>query len=299
MNASQVLETSNDKQPGASRPIQNVAAILSIAVALAWFALPRLIQIDRPLTVGSEQYNPRLNWINSLDNADRALPAFVKNSGQPQKDIADGIQAMLEQRFAHGFSRFHLRDNWIAYTLGRVFERISGSDNGTSSLPVIDAPVLPDDILKYRRAMCSQQMMVFEALLARHKIDYARVSFMKAPSHDAVAARVDGVWRFYDSDMEPKISGVPLATVRQGDILPAMYPVTQDGINLGAHFRDLARSGDIRVRDVNRYPASRGAFFQLATGVLSRWGWVLPLLLAVLLFRSGKRDRVPDQPPVL
>ncbi len=264
--------------------------VVSFGVALAWFALPRLIQIDRPLAVGHEHYDPRLKWIDSVEKADRALPAFVENKGRQQKDIADGIQRMLEARFAHGFSRFRISENWIAYTLGRAFERISGSDDGKSFLPVVDTPVRPDDILKYRRAMCTQQMLVFQALLARHNIDYARVSFMKTPSHDAVAARVDGVWRFYDPDMEPKMTGVPLAEVRQGDILPVIYPMSQDGVNMGVHFRDLARSGDILVRDVNRYPASRGAFFQQVTGMLSRWGWALPLGLALWLYRSRRRS---------
>jgi hypothetical protein len=50
---------------------------------------------------------------------------------------------------------------------------------------------------------------------------------------------------------------------------------------MGEHLRQLAYDHQIIVRDVNRYPASRGAF-------VSRWRWTVPLAFgAWLIWRSN------------
>jgi hypothetical protein len=133
------------------------------------------------------------------------------------------------------------------------------------------SPVLPDDILNYRRAACSQQAIVFQAIVAKLGVDYASVAF-NAPGrgHFAAAAKVDGQWLYYDANQEVSRSRIPLSEVLSGEATEALYP----GEN-GRIWRSAAEAGNVRVRDINQHPAPRAALFHNLTGVLSSFGWAL------------------------
>jgi hypothetical protein len=233
----------------------------------------------------AESWRPELARVRSIDEAMSLIPAYVVHEqGSREARVAKAVNRFVQERFFHGASEFTYRQNWLGWFAGA----------GWLNLRV---PVIPDDILKHRRAICSQQAIVFMELLRRHGLHYASVliSWPDANGgpigHFAVAARVDGRWLYFDPDQEARQAGVPMARVMDGSALPMLYG---DKPALLAGLRQAAALGQIRLAYVDAYPAPRGGLFQWATKWLSAWGWLFFGLLA-LPFLVPERRR-PLQP---
>jgi hypothetical protein len=152
-------------------------------------------------------------------------------------------------------------------------------------------PVLPDDILKFRRGACSQQAIVFMALLKRFGIHYGAVTF-KNPGHFVAAARIDGRWLYYDPDQEPSQDGLPVAEILRGEHLAQIYPGW-----LGAALREAALRGDARLQLVDTFPAPRQALFERGTIWLSTFGALLLCLLLLCWKLWEQRTSAAIHPP--
>lgn len=204
-----------------------------------------------------DEYIPALGRIRTLDDAAAAVPAFEDpNESSRQKRIADAIDRLLRARFFHGYSELRPDQDWVAALAGHLWFDLQ-------------VPVLPDDILKFRRAACSQQAIVFMALLKRYGIEYGAVTFPD-PGHFAAAAKIDGQWLYYDSDGEPVRDGFPVAQVLKGKYLTEIYPG-----DFGRGLHAAALRGTARLQHVDRNPAPRGALFEQATTWFSRFGWLI------------------------
>jgi hypothetical protein len=231
-----------------------------------------------------EDWRPDLARIRSIDAAMAVLPAYVaRESGSREARIAAGIDRFVRDRFFHGPSFIDWRENWLA-ALGGFF---------WSNLQV---PVLPDDIMRHRRAICSQQAIVFMELLRRNGIHAGAVlaswpsSDPGASGHFAVAARIDGRWIYFDPDQEPPVPAVPVERVIDGSALQRLY-AGKPGLLAG--LRHAAEHRSIRLAHVDRFPAPRGGLFQAVTKWLSAYGWLLLGLAALLLLGPGFPSRRP------
>ncbi|HEY0413442.1 MAG TPA: transglutaminase-like domain-containing protein [Allosphingosinicella sp.] len=229
-----------------------------------------------------ERWRPELAGVRTVDEAMRILPDYAaRERGSPQARTAAAIDRFVRERFFHGGSEFTYAQNWLAYLAGALWIDLR-------------IPVIPDDILQHRRAICSQQAIVFMELLKRHGIAYASVLIAwpsdpaGASGHFAVAARVDGRWLYFDPDQEVPQPGVPIERVMDGSALPALYG---DKPRLLADMRAAAARGQIRLAHVNAFPAPRGGLFQLLTKWLSAYGWLLFGLAGILMASRGGRSR--------
>jgi hypothetical protein len=167
--------------------------------------------------------------------------------------------------------------------------------------------VEPDQILRHRYALCSQQSIVFQALLKRYGIEYASI-LMSWPSpdplgqgHFAVGARIDGQWRYFDTDIEARVSGVPVSEVIDGSAIARLYP---DRPSLVANIRDAAAHGRISMAHVDQFPAAHAALFQETTRWFSAYGWILLgalglLCLAPSFLRRRQRPQARFDTPAL
>jgi hypothetical protein len=99
------------------------------------------------------------------------------------------IASIIRKRFYHGYSRYSFSENALAYTGGLVWSHLS-------------AVVIPDDILKYPMAACSQQAIVLMDVFKKRNIRYRKVAFT---NHFTLEAYIDGSWRFFDPNGEPHI----------------------------------------------------------------------------------------------
>jgi hypothetical protein len=188
--------------------------------------------------------------------------------------LAAATDEFVRRRFFHDFSKLRVRDDWLAYLAGFVWGNLR-------------VPVLPDDILRYPQAACSQQSIVFQAIARRLGLD---VGSVRLKDHFVAAAKIDGQWQVFDPDREISVRSYPLAALLKAD--PAVmtaYGAWGRSISLEAQ----AAHGEIRLTDVNGNPAPNGSLFQRLTHFFSHYGW---LLFAALAFaRFARPSRVFDR----
>ncbi|MGE5720825.1 MAG: hypothetical protein ACM3YM_00055, partial [Sphingomonadales bacterium] len=263
---------------GARSEMLGVVRLTSGALAVLFAAITFLVSIipcphNAPSPRG-EIFSPELVRIDSVDKAEIWVRARLDGRHASDAQIADAITLFAERRFYHGLSRFRVCDDWIANLAGMAWVDLS-------------SPVMPDDILKYRRAICSQQTMVVQALLARFGIPFATIGIDK-PGHMMAAARINGVWAAYDSNLEPHRTGiVPFAALERGSTWKQLYagkpgvPEMGPG-DLGDQFSRAADHGLVTLTAIDQYPAARAATFQRATHFFSRYGWMVFALVFLL-----------------
>lgn len=251
--------------------------LLSLTILLA---LPNFIEksIGEPAVYNQkEKFSPSLATINSADKLERYTDnlAIQKNISTYSVDYCILVENIISQRFYHGYSRYTLRENWIA----AVCEKLSGF--GTS------CKVKADDILKNENAACSQQAVVMMEILKRKKIDYRKVGF---PHHYAMEAKIKDNWYFFDANMEPSIP--PASRSHQswngnGDLLKQFY---DPAIHTNLDYL-FGNNKSITYGAVNAIPAPRVKIFQSITSVLSKILWAFPLL--ILYSRRNKVKAYP------
>lgn len=233
-----------------------------------------------------EAFDPELARIDSVDKAEIWIRGRLAGSDPTEAMVAEEIARFMRLRFFHDLATFRFSDDWLAYLAGFVWSDLA-------------APVRPDDLMKYRRGICTQQAMVFQAILERFGIDYATVGF-DSPPHMLVGARIDGIWAIYDSDKEPhRTRLVPYTEALQGDILAELYrgkpgsPQYGFGNDVGLQWQKAVKQGHIEIKNVNTYPAPQGAAFHAFTALLSRYGWLAFTLAALAMEAAGQRRGSP------
>jgi hypothetical protein len=102
----------------------------------------------------------------------------------------NNVDMLLRNRFYHGFSAYSFKENWIAAVLGYFY----------SPNIYFQYTVLPEDIMKYPMAGCSQQGIVLQTLFRKKGINYKTIQFN---AHYAVAGKIEGRWYFFDTNIEP------------------------------------------------------------------------------------------------
>lgn len=262
------------------------AGLLAIAILLGGATLAAQAACERlAMPAISDDFTPELAAIDSVDEAVEFVNHALGPGPHSQRVIADAADDLVRKRFFHGFSEYRPCDNWLAWLVGFVWRDLRN-------------PVLPDEALRFRRGGCSQQAMVFQAIVERFGIEYGSVGFPEVEEpgsgHFVAAARVDGRWLLFDSDKEiPPAEMVPLSDVLAGgEVLERVYP------NHGPGWREAARQGRVWFRHVNSNPAPQAALFHRLTGLASSYGWalfaVLFLLVQGLAMRRARRRARAD-----
>ena len=223
-----------------------------------------------------EAFDRQLQSIASVDTA----TAYVRraNDGGGPTALTDAADEFVRRRFVHGYSFFNPRQNWLAYLAGFVWLDLR-------------SPVRPDDILQHRRAACSQQVMVFDAIARRLGLETAVVRF---DGHMTAAVKVGGEWRVYDADREIEPRSYPLARLLAGD--PAVLAIYRNAPGL-IDLPGQVAHGRVRMTDVNGNPARHASIFHEVTEALSNYGWAVFLALAAarLAYRRRSSAKRTDQ----
>jgi hypothetical protein len=104
------------------------------------------------------------------------------------------LNNVIKERFRYGQSDYSLSENWIARLSGKLF------------WPHISAIVNPDDILKRKEGLCSQQTIVFMEALKRKNINVRTVGlgYKEGPGHFLCEVMYNGEWHLHDVTLEPK-----------------------------------------------------------------------------------------------
>jgi hypothetical protein len=178
----------------------------------------------------------------------------------------DYVAEIVRKRFYHGYSYYTITDNPLASLAGKYWSNLS-------------AIVIPDDIMKHPMAACSQQSMVLMEIFKRNGTDYRKVTF---DHHFTVEANIEGQWRYFDTDIEPKFDKdrKSLAQLLATKEFDSVYSYAETNI---AEFRKSL--GTARFGRVNERPAWRAAFFH-RLGLFFISNYFLLCALALMVFTS-------------
>lgn len=250
-----------------------MAKILLSVLAILLF-LPNLFDSESqslPAYDGKERFSSQLAYINDIDKLEAHTDslAFEQNICTKSFEYCELLEGIVKDRFYHGFSKFSLKENWIAALGGKWLEE------------GLACKVQPDDIMQHSNAACSQQSIVMMAVLKRKNISYRKVGF---PHHYAMEVSIGNNWYFMDADMEPlitKTERMQHSWNHQNDILKKYYNINR--------FNDLdykfGTALTASLGPINEVPASNAKMFHSVTFVMSRILWCFPLLL--LLFNPA------------
>lgn len=255
--------------------------LVAISVLLL---LPNFFNIhleDNPQYNHKELFNPSLGYINSIPKliAVSDSVAVKNNIQQGTLSYAVAVSNTIRDRFYHGFSRYPLKQNWIA----AFSEYFCG--HGLASI------VKPNDILKYNYGGCSQQSIVLMEVMKKKNIDYRSVGF---PHHFATELKIKGQWYYFDPNMEPNISDSDRLESKwngYADSLKKYYDTTRFP-NLNFIFGKNQKVAFGKTNDVN---APNANIFHTATRYLSKTLWLFPLI--IVFYRNKKQSpnlKVPN-----
>ena len=232
----------------------------------------------------SEAYDPSLERLNSLGK----LTAFCDSLYNEKKQTESGVHfeqqftdiamTAVRERFYHGYSMYGFSNNFMAMILSKV--SVSG----------LSAIVIPDDILKYPYAACSQQSIVLMEMLRKKGLSTRKVGFTgKKYGHFCFEVYYNGSWHFCDPDMEP--STAVLNAYNRPDI---QFLAQHKDVLLLAYAQYPAE----KVLDifpnyfygaVDQFPAKKARLFQKVTKIFSYTVWIFFLAAFILVRRKYLR----------
>ncbi len=239
-----------------------------------------------------DEFDPSLSFINSMSRLENYVNILYKQGNYAANDpaaYAELASDVVKKRFYHGVSRYGAGRNYIA--------AVTASFTDTD----VDAIVLPDDILKYPYALCSQQSLVLMKLLRRKGYDYRKVGFYSKETrsgHYAFEIKYNNKWHFFDPDMEPD------AQLLNKYNRPGIAELVDDKKLLLNSYRYWNKNQIIKLFPTYFYGetdapiAQRATFFQkMAYGLsYSLWLFFLVSFVCVTRLIPSRKERFIAQP---
>lgn len=231
----------------------------------------------------------RLNTLNKL----QAYCDSVYAANYPKRTYPGVVSEVIRNRFYHGYSYYSVYTNPMAVIFAPIVKK------GANAI------VIPDDIIQYPMAACSQQSIIGMELFKRKGYSVRKVSMYDTVNnngHFAYEVFYNNDWHYFDTDQEPdaallkEFNKPSVAFLAQHpEIVAQAYRKKKDP----AMFQRLIES--YSTGPVNKFPAPNGYIFQEATKWLTYFGWVVLWLLiwirsriqtgkALFSFSSAKKE---------
>jgi hypothetical protein len=231
-----------------------------------------------------EEFDSSLTRLNSLNKMATYCDSlysentYTKGPTQFEESYPDVVSSIVRKRFYHGYSYYGYKNNFLAQLVAKF------------SLTGLNAIVIPDDILQYSYAACSQQSIVFMEILKRKGFITRKVGFNgKASGHFCFEVYYDGAWHFCDPDMEPDTTvlnaynrpGIAFLVHHPGVLLKAyhQYPA-EKVLNIFPNYTYGA---------VNAFAAPKAIIFQQVTKFFSYSIWLFFLIAFIWTRRKYKQ----------
>ncbi len=239
---------------------------------------------DKPQYDLKEEFDPSLQTLNTVGK----LVAFcdglytekasTNSSIQMDEIYPDIVSSVIRKRFYHGYSMYGLSNNYMATMVSGV------------TMEGLNAIVVPNDILKYPYAACSQQSIIFMEILKQKGFPTRKVGFQgKTYGHFCFEVYYNGGWHFYDPDMEPSVA------VLNAYNHPSIAFLAQNPEILLKAYHQYPREKTLDIfmnysyGAVNTFAAPKAMIFQKATKIFSYTIWLFFLLAFILVRRKYLR----------
>ncbi len=228
----------------------------------------------------TEEFDPTLKELNSVDKLASFCDSLFKeetrtNSVTSYEQIySDIASSVVRKRFYHGYSLYGFSNNYMAMFLAEL------TKDGFSAI------VIPDDILKYPFAACSQQSIVFMEILARKGFITRKVGFHgKITGHFCFEVYYEGSWHFYDPDMEPDVNVLNSYNRPSIAFLACHQDILLKAYRKWSTTLVLDIFPNYSYGRVNTFAAPRAIIFQKLTKIFSYTMWLF-FLIAFILVRK-------------
>lgn len=228
---------------------------------------------EQPETrVSTDQFDPSLARISSINNFIGFCDSVYGNSKIGTTDsgaYATLVSRVTRYRFQHGYTWYHFGHNYVAKILAPLLHKN------------LSAIVVPDDILKYPLAACSQQSIVAMKVLLDKGYEVRRVGFNDTiiGGHFCYEVKYGSGWHFYDPNREPDekvLNGLDRPDIKflneHPDVLLAAYPKDDK-----AYVLSLYKT--YKVGGEGKLPGGNARLFQQLTKFLSYTLWIFLGLL--------------------
>jgi hypothetical protein len=220
-----------------------------------------------------EEYDPSLQRLNNVAKLTAycdsvfADKTYTQENIRFETDYAEIANEVVRKRFYHGYSLYGFGNNHAAMFVSKA---------GMSGLSAI---VLPDDILKFPYAACSQQSIVLMKVLQQKGFKTRKVGLSgKMGGHFCFEVYYNGAWHFVDPNMEPDLAvlnaynrpGIQFLATHPEILLQAYKHYPKDKV--------LDLFCNYSYGKMNAPAAPRAYIFQLVTKFLSYTVWSFFLL---------------------
>tara|TARA_X000001036_G_C20604880_1_gene776501 strand:+ start:249 stop:1109 length:861 start_codon:yes stop_codon:yes gene_type:complete len=239
------------------------------------FLMPETESLNFSEPTNSEKYNPDLDSLNTMKSLEDYFLSKLKNNNFSKLDIVYVADNLLREKFLHGNTNFSIQENWFLY----IFNYFSINRNNSIYL----SNLLPEHILKNNKAICNQQAIIFQNLMAAVNIEYQSILFNinnanNQFGHFASVVKIKDHWYLIDTNMEPNYkkgdkSIIPSLLKGDVDVFNGLYPNHQ--------FKNIP-DGSISLSSLNKNPALYGQLIQLFSYYLSNLGWIIFLILFLM-----------------
>ena len=229
--------------------------------------------------VSSDKFDPALASLNSVDmfiNFCDSVYGSKTIAANDSGKYANLVSRVIRYRFQHGYTWYHFGHNYIAKLVAPMLNKN------------LSAIVVPDDILKYPLAACSQQSIVGMKVLMDKGYDVRKVGFYDSTlgGHFCYEVQYGNSWHFYDPNREPD------ENLLNGNNRPSIeYLNEHPEILVAAYPRDdknyvLSLYKTYKIQDEGKLPGGNARLFQQLTKFLSYTLWIF---LGLLYFYIDKR----------
>jgi hypothetical protein len=224
----------------------------------------------------SDIVDPSLSRLNSVDKfigfCDSVFGKEMK-SHSDSAQYANLVSKVIRYRFEHGYSWYRFGHNYIAKLVAPMLNKN------------LSAIVVPDDILEYQSAACSQQSIVGMKVLMEKGFIVRPIGFYDTliGGHFCYEIKFNGVWHFYDPNREPdeelldKYNRPSIKELNENkELLVAAYPRDKKE-------NVLALYSTYKYGKESKLPGANARLFQQITQILSYTLWIFLALLYLYL----------------
>ena len=239
-----------------------------------------LTKLDKKIPVHNrqEEYEPSMARLNSIDklvtycDSIYLVSVSTNNQEENKRDYADIVSSVVRKRFFHGYSYYGFSSNYMALLMSKAM------------VPGLGAIVIPNDIMKYPYAACSQQAIVMMEVMRTKGFETRKVSFQgNISGHFCFEVFFDGGWHFYDTNMEPDVQ-VLNSYERPGIAFLVSHPeILVKAYSRYPQSEILDIFPTYTYGAINKFPAPRALIFQKLTRVLSYLIWFFFLFFFIIV----------------
>ncbi len=251
-----------------------VSLSLFLFICFAWYVKGSFTRPAFDNAIGEriegEAFDSTFLRLNTMDKLSAYCDSVVAASNET-KIFPDVVSDVIRQKFYHGYS-YYTKENNLLAVLG---ENIVG--NAAAAI------VLPDDIVKYPYAACSQQSIVGMELFRRKGYDVRKVAMydsLEFGGHFTYEVYYDGSWHYFDTNQEPDRTILKKYRYPSVAFLAKHPYIVAQAYRMRKHPDSFERLVlNFKVGKINKEPAPNARLYQQVTKFFNVFGWLVVLAI--------------------